>query len=101
MLSVKQLVVYHIVILVYKTLQTTFPRYIYSKLTSKFPYNSRLAESQAVRMGPDFRSKLELTERSFMQRATVSFNQLSTTLKAEQELRRLQDQAEDLGPRKY
>ena len=85
-LSVKQLVVYHSVILVYKTLQTTFPRYIYSKLTSEFPYNTRLAESQAVRMGPDFRSKLELTERSFMQRATASFNQLPTTLRQNQSL---------------
>ena len=27
-------------------------------------------------MGPDFKSKLELTEKSFMNRATVSFNKL-------------------------
>ena len=85
-LSVKQLVVYHSVILVYKTLQTTFPRYIYSKLTSEFPYNTRLAESQAVRMCPEFRSRLELTERSFMQRATVSFK-----IKAEPKPRKLQE----------
>ena len=74
-LSVKQLVVYHSVILMHKTLQTTFPRYIYNKLASEFPYSISLAELQAVRMGPEFRSRLEFTERSFMQRATVSFNQ--------------------------
>ena len=32
-----------------------------------------MAQSDSVRMGPDFKSKLELTEKSFMNRATVSF----------------------------
>ena len=87
-LSVKQLVVYqyHSVILVYKTLQTTFLRYICNKLASEFPYSISLAELQAVRMGPEFRSRLELTERSFMQRATVSFK-----IKAEPKPRTLQE----------
>ena len=80
-LSVRQLVFYHSTILIYKTLQTTYPKYIYNKLSSDFPYNTRLAQSEAVRMGPDFKSKLELTEKSFMSRATTSFNQLPTSLR--------------------
>ena len=76
-LSIRQLVFYHSVITIYKTLQTSFPKYIFSKLSMEFPYNTRLAQSESVRMGPDFQSKLEITEKSFMNRATVSFNKLS------------------------
>ena len=43
-LSIKQLVYYHSVISIYKTLQTTYPKYIYTKLSSEFPYNTRLAQ---------------------------------------------------------
>ena len=82
-LSVRQLVLYHSVIMIYKTLMTTYPKYIFSKLSSEFPYNTRLAQSDSVRMGPEFKSKLELTERSFMNRATVSFNQLPSEFRSE------------------
>ena len=75
-LSVRQLVFYHSVVLIYKTLMTTFPKYIHSKLCMEFPYNTRLAQSDSVRMGPDFKSKLELTEKSFLHRATISYNNL-------------------------
>ena len=75
-LSVRQLVFFHSVVQIFKTIMTTYPKYIYSKLCSEFPYNTRLAQSDSVRMGPDFKSKLELTEKSFMNRATVSFNKL-------------------------
>ena len=54
---------------------------IYSKLSSEFPYNTRLAEADTVRMGPDFQAKLDLTSRSFMNRATVNFNQLPAELR--------------------
>ena len=80
-LSVRQLVRYHSILLIYKTIQTTSPKYIYSKLSSEFPYNTRLAESESVRMGSAFKCKLELTEKSFMNRATVTFNQLPTEIR--------------------
>ena len=60
-LSVRQLVCYHSIILIYKT-KTKFP----SKLATQFPYNTRLAQSDSVRMGPEFQSKLDLTKKSFM-----------------------------------
>ena len=73
-LSVKQLVFFHSVVLVYKTILTTYPKYIYDKLSTQFPYNTRLANTEAVRMGSRFQSRLELTEKSFMNRATLSYN---------------------------
>ena len=75
------MVFYHSVILIYKTILTTYPKYIYSKLSTQFPYNTRLAESDSVRMGSEFKSKLELTEKSFMNRATVSYNKLPPELR--------------------
>ena len=66
---------------IYKTIMTTYPKYIYSKLCSEFPYNTRLAQSDSVRMGPDFMAKLELTEKSFLNRATVSFNKLPSEIR--------------------
>ena len=80
-LSVKQLVFYHSVVLIYKTILTTYPKYIYSKLSTQFPYNTRLAQTDSVRMGEDFKSKLELTEKTFMNRATISYNQLPPELR--------------------
>ena len=79
--SVRQLVYYHSVILVHKTLQNKSPQYIYTKLASEFPYNTRLASSESVRMGPDFQTKLSLTEKSFMNRATLSYNLLLTSIR--------------------
>ena len=52
----------------------------------EFPYNTRLAQSDSVRMGDAFKSKLDLTEKSFMNRATVSFNQLPQDLRKIKEL---------------
>ena len=80
-LSVRQLVCYHSVIQIYKTMQITYPKYLFNKLSSDFPYNTRLAQSDSVRMGEAFKSKLELTERSFMNRATVNFNKIPTELR--------------------
>ena len=37
-------------------------------------------------MGPNFKCRLDLTERSFMNRATVSFNQLPASLRQTQKI---------------
>ena len=41
----------------------------------------KIAESEAVRMGPEFQTKLDLTEKSRMNRVTISYNQLPTDLR--------------------
>ena len=80
-LSVRQLVLYHSVILIHKVLQTGYPKYIHSRLSNQFPYNTRLAQSDSVRMGPEFKSKLDLTEKSFINRATKSYNKIPQNLR--------------------
>ena len=80
-LSVRQLVCYHSVILIHKVLQTGYPKYMHSRLSKQYPYNTRLAQSESVRMGPEFKSKLDLTEKSFMNRATVSYNKIPPNLR--------------------
>jgi hypothetical protein len=62
-------------------MEITCPKYLFNKLSSDFPYNTRLAHLDSVRMGEAFKTKLELTERSFMNRATVNFNQIPTELR--------------------
>ena len=80
-LSVKQLVFFHSVVLVYKTILTTYLKYIYNKLSTQFPYNTSLANTEAVRMGSKFQSKSELTQKSSMNRATTSYNLIPTELR--------------------
>ena len=80
-LSVRQLVFYHSVVQIYKTLQIRSPKYISCKLCTEFPYNTRLAGSDSVRLGPEFQCKLEITKRSFMNRATASYNILPEKLR--------------------
>ena len=75
-LSVRQLVFYHSTILIYKTLQTTFPKYIHDKLIGEFSYNTRLAASEVINVGAEFQAKLALTEKSFLNRSVLWFNQL-------------------------
>ena len=58
------------------------PEQAYSKLATQFPYNTRLAQTDSVRMGPSFQSKLDLTKKSSMNRATISYNYLPKELRA-------------------
>ena len=56
-------------------------KYIHQKLSTEFPYSTRLAQSEAVRMGSEFQCKLDLTEKSFMARATRAYNQIPTEIR--------------------
>ena len=80
-LSIRQLIYFHSAVSIYKTIQTTKPKYIFSKLSMDFPYNTRLAHSESVRMGSAFQCKLEITEKSYLNRATVCFNKLPSKLR--------------------
>ena len=74
-LNIRQLVFYHSVISIYKTLQTSYPKYIFNKLAREFPYNTRLAQSDSVRMGPAFQCKLELTEKKLHEQGNYVLQQ--------------------------
>jgi hypothetical protein len=89
-LSVKQLVFYRSVVLVFKTLKHQQPQYIFQKLNTTFPYDTRLAESNAIRTGESFQPKLELTKKSFVHRATKSYNEIPGSLRQAQNVKTFQ-----------
>ena len=64
-LSIQQLACYHSLVLYYKILQSHSPQYLYGKISSEFPYRTRLASSNSVRIGPNFHANLEITKRSY------------------------------------
>ena len=82
-LSVRQLVFYHSTIQVFKILRTKVPTSLYQRTTKAgdFPYNTRLAASEQVRIGPSLTAKLELTQRSFAIRGTQGYNMLPAELR--------------------
>ena len=75
------MVYYHSVMQIFKTLQTTYPKYIHDKLLGEFSYNTRLAATEVVKLGTDFQAKLSLTEKSFMNRSLLCFNKLPVELR--------------------
>ena len=70
------MVFFHSASLMFKTIQTTYPNYLFSKL-----YNIRMAQSDAVRIGQEFKAKIEVTEKSCMNRGSVSFKQLPSEIR--------------------
>ena len=80
-LNVRQLVFYHSVILIQKTLITGYRRYIYDQLPTKYSRNTRLASSNALRLALVKRATLTLTERSFIHRASTSYNMIPAELR--------------------
>ena len=80
-LSVNQLIKYNTLVLQYKILQNGYPRYLYDKLDLDFPRNTRLAQSNIIRMGPEFQAHLALTEKSFRWRAAKDWNELPSSIR--------------------
>ena len=73
-LSVRQLVVYHSVMLVFKIIKAESPRNIHSMFSIKYNYPTKLAKTGMIRHTKDLR--LDLSERSFRWRASKAFNAL-------------------------
>ena len=70
-LSVRQLEFFHSTVQLHKILTTGSPEYLFERITETggFPYDTRLAASDSIRIGPSFRTRLRLTDRSFVNRA--------------------------------
>ena len=69
-LSIKQLIFYHTVLQVHKTLQTQRPRPLFSTLSSTYPYRTRRATAGLIRQDPSFS-----TLNTFKYRAMQSYRQ--------------------------
>ena len=78
-LSVKQLVVYHSTMLMFKVMMTESPRYLFSMFSSKYHCDTRHARSKQVK--PTRGSTLDLSEESFRWRAAKIYNELPVSLR--------------------
>ena len=78
-LSVHQLVVYHSVVLVYKTLLNESPKYLHSMFSAKYSYKTSQAKGVFIKHSRKFR--LETTESSFRWRAAKAYNELPTEMR--------------------
>ena len=80
-LSVNQLSCYHTLILQHKIIHTKSPTYLYEKLSLDYPYRTRISDNRLVRMGPQSKNELELTNKSFRWRAVSQWNKLPLNIR--------------------
>ena len=78
-LSVYQLGVYHSILIIYKTIQIKRPEYLHDKISTKFPYQTRIVSTNILNLGPD--PKMQMTRNSFRWRATNLWNNLPEDLR--------------------
>ena len=85
-MSVRQLMVYHSLVLLHKTLASKYPVYLYQKVTSggEFSYSTRQANTGSIRQGPSPRT--ELSRAGWCWRSVDLYNTLPTDLKHERKL---------------
>ena len=80
-LSVRQLAAYHTLNMMFKIITTRSPIYLYWKLCSSFPYRTRFAANQNIRMGPEFHASNSLTQDSFRWRGSQLWNTLPASIR--------------------
>ena len=79
-LSVRQLVHYHSLLLLFKVKLQAKPEYFKAHFTTEFPYRTRLATGMGIRR--DDRLHHEVSKRSFIPRTTSVWNQLPASLRS-------------------
>ena len=91
-LTVKQLMAYHSLMQVHKTIQSQVPVYLYSRVTtqlalldrrSSYNYKTRQEASGALRQIPAAEARLDLADRSWCWSATKTYHNLPTNIKRE------------------
>ena len=78
-LSVKQLVHFHSLLLVFKIKMKNKPEYFNQHFSSEFPYRTRLATSSGIRREEQYR--YDVTMNSFAPRSSLVWNQLPVKLR--------------------
>ena len=71
-LSVRQLVCYHTILTIHKTIKSRVPKYFFNKITSENTQNTR----QSVKFDDKFPGKTERTQASFCYRRAQFYNKL-------------------------
>ena len=82
------IIFFHSVVLIHKTLISKHPRYLYDKIQSKFPLDTRLAKSNKIRLGPHFKANLDLAKNSLRWRGVESYNLVPSAIKQATTLRK-------------
>ena len=72
-MSVRQMISYHSLLLLYKSKQTKKPVYIFSKINSKFLKRTRLATTEGIKDSRNFKSSL--AQASFIPRTIKTWNE--------------------------
>ena len=83
-LSVKQLFVFHSLMLVWKIQESGQPRYLSEKFQRNYAYNTRQATSNSISVNS--MPKSELSRKSFVHNSTMLWNALPTELKKSPQL---------------
>ena len=81
-LSVKQLVVYHTVTMVYKILKTGSPTFLYNRLSTVHPFRTRQSSTGSIRQDETFRSKSSLPRDSFRYRGAHDYNRIPPSIRS-------------------
>ena len=80
-LSVNQLVFYHTVILLFKTLLKQSPKYLYDMTTTELHYPARAENPGKLRVVADYIPEKELNFKSYKWRSTRFWNQLPSSIR--------------------
>ena len=81
-MTVKQLVKYHTIIMVHKTIMTRKPLHMSSRLSTDHSYRTRQDSSGCVRLDQTFRSRNDLPMRSFRYRGAHDYNSIPAELRS-------------------
>ena len=75
-LSIRQLIVYHSLVLVFKTKNNTKPEYLHNKLFPDYSQKTRLTSSNGIRLRPGKKKQTELGNQNFVPSASMLWNNL-------------------------
>ena len=96
-LSVRQLLIYHSLVQVHKTMKQQAPTYLYRRVStqlsllqagSSYPYRTRSEAHGVIRRVPEAEARLDLAERSWFWAAPKMYNTLPTSIKTETNLQK-------------
>ena len=85
-LTVKQLVKYHTIIMVHKTVMNNRPLYISSRFSTEYSYSTRMSNSGGVRLDETYRYRTDLAMRSFRFRGVHDYNEIPAEIRGTRNL---------------
>ena len=94
-LSVNQLVFFHTVVLLYKTIQNQSPTYMHKMINRDYGYQTRACDAGLLRQGAEYKPYHGLNTQSFRWRSIKLWNQLPANIRNIQTLSNFKTKAKD------